>query len=169
MTTTSRYKFLGGFPLLVLVNVLWLSITWKVVKKVIILLADGHLKGQGSDLGIAAVVIGLQLLFLFFLMKECRYIKIDEEKIRYINPLLPFIRKTRYFHQYDDKYLVREYSRDGYYEVVWLVKNGKLKDRISSFYYANYDALKNNIMVEHRGMLNINEFKQVACLFGRKV
>lgn len=38
-------------------------------------------------------------------MKDCRYIKIDDEKIIFINPVFPFIRATRYWKDFDYKEL----------------------------------------------------------------
>src|SRR5690606_27796930 len=134
----------GGFLLLSFINIIWFTITYKIIIKLIEKISLENYQWETVDFTISGFVIFLQLLFLFLLMKECRFIKIDNEKIIFINPILPFLRKTIYFNEYDYKHTVREYSRGGYYEALWLIKNGKLKDRISSFYYSNYSEIKNN-------------------------
>jgi hypothetical protein len=166
---TSKYKLFGGLLLLSFINIIWFTITYKIIMKLNEKITDVSYKWETMDFTISGFVILLQLLFLFLLMKECRFIKVDNEKIIFINPVLPFLRKTKYFNEYDYKQTVREYSRGGYYEAVWLIKNGKLKDRISSFYYSNYSEIKDSINVNNRGRLKINEFKQLGCLLGMKI
>ncbi|HTO16815.1 MAG TPA: hypothetical protein VLZ83_13680 [Edaphocola sp.] len=169
VTTKSKYKIFGGLLLLSLINIIWFPITWKIILILDEKISNTSYQWETSDFVFSIFVIFLQLLFLYILMKECRFIKLDHEKIVFINPVLPFIRKTKYFSEYDYKQTVREYSRTGYYEATWLIRNGKLQDRISSFYYSNYKEIKGNIKIENRGRLKINEFKQIGCLFGMKI
>ena len=55
------------------------------------------------------------------------------------------------------------------HEAIWLIKNNKLKDRISSFYYTNFTELKAEIKTKNLGELEINQFKQLLCLFGLSI
>lgn len=166
---TSKYKLFGGLPVLIFLNIIWLPLTWQVIKMLVENLSNPYHEWQGVGLGISVCLVFLQLLFLFLLMKECRYIHIDNEKIVYVNPILPFVRKVRFFNDYDYKQTVQEYSRGRSHEALWLIKEDKLKDRISSFYYANYAELKDHIKVEDKGIIPMNRFRQLGCLLGMKV
>jgi hypothetical protein len=59
-----------------------------------------------------------------------------------------------------------EQSRGGAYEAIWLIKNNKVKARISSFYYLNYSVLKDSLNVVNRGERNTNPFIQLLYLLG---
>lgn len=166
---SSKYKIFGGFALLIVLNLLWFSITWKIILALIEKFSLPNYAWKVSDFVISGIVILFQVFLLRMLMKDCRYIKIDDEKIIFINPVLPFIQATRYWNDFDCRYTVMEYSRSGYHEAIWLVKNKKLKYRISSFYYANYKELKDSIVVKNNGRLRIGKFKQLACLLGMKI
>ena len=166
---TSKYKLFGGLLLFVALNLVWSTITWKVVENLIEKLQINKYDWQLTDIYISSAVILFQLFLLIMMMKECRFIKVYKDKIVFINPFCPFLRKVRPFAYYDHKLLVREYSRGGYYEAVWLVKNNRLRDRISSFYYSNYGEIKKSIVIPNQRRLKINEFQQIAALFGMKI
>lgn len=165
----SKYKIFGGLTLLIAVNIGFALITYKVISNLYQKCNVQGYEWQDGDFIVSGILILFQLLSLFLLMKDCRYIIIEGDRITFINALLPFIRKTVRFNEYDYKQTVREYSRAGYYEAVWLIKNGKLKTRIFSFYYSNYEELKHSINTPNKGSLKINQFKQLGCLLGMKV
>ena len=165
----SKYKLWGGLGLLIFLNVIWLPLFGAVVSTTLKQLPTPDYEWQGIDFGIPSFAILFQLIFLTLLTTECKYMKIEKDKITFINPIFPFLRKTKYWNEYDCKQTVDEYSSGGSYEALWLIKNGKLKVRISSFYYSNYDELKNSIILEDRGKLRINPLKQLGCLFGIKI
>ena len=168
-TVKSKYKIWGGLTLLIFLNVLFLPFSWMAVYSTCKNLFTPNYEWQGIDIGIPFLLILLQLIFFTLFMTECKYIKVETDRIIFINPLFPFLRKTRFFTDYDYKQNVEEYSRGGYYEALWLIKNRKLKVRISSFYYSNYNELKNSIKIKDKGKLKINPFKQLGYLFGMKI
>lgn len=151
---TSKYNFKGGFLLLVAMI---------LIGFVLLIIAPIKL----TTFYLYFVTFQSLLLLLFF-MKECRFIRIDHEKIVYTNPVLPFLKKTKYFHDYDYFHTVEERSRSNSYETIWLIKNKVLVDRISSFYYSNYSEMKQSIP-NNKGPLSINSFKQIACRFGMEI
>jgi len=169
MTTKSKYKILGGFGLLIALNGIAGILTWLVFIK---LKTNPFFieNWQDKPTRISMLfVLGLQGVFLLLLMTQCKYLIVYTDKLRFINPLLPFIRKTRDWSDYDYFQTVQEYSRGGYHEAIWLIKNNKLKDRISSFYYTNFTELKAEIKTKNLGELEINQFKQLLCLFGLSI
>jgi len=168
-TVKSKYKIWGGLTLLIFLNVLFLPFSWMAIYLTCKNLFTSNYEWQGIDIGIPFLIILLQLIFLVLLTTECKYMKVETDKITFINPIFPFLRKTIFFNEYDCKQIVEEYSSGGCYEALWLIKNRKLKVRISSFYYSNYSEIKNSIRIKDKGMLIINPFKQLGCLFGMKI
>lgn len=168
-TVKSKYKIFGGLILLIFLNAILLPLSWMVIFTTCKHLLTPDYEWQGIDFGIPGFIILLQLILLTLLMTDCKYIKVEKDKITFINPIFPFLRKTRYWNEYDYIQTVEEYSAGRFYEALWLIKNRKLKVRISSFYYSNYDELKNSINIENKGRFLINPFKQLGCLFGMKI
>jgi hypothetical protein len=165
----SKYKIWGGFTLLIFLNAIWFLLSYKVVFTIGKRLFTPDYEWQGIDFGILSFFILFQLLLLTLLMTECKYIKVETDKITFINPLLPFLRKTKHLNEFDYMQTVEEVSRGGVYKALWLIKDRKLKIRISSFYYSNYNELQRSINLKNRGTLKINPFKQFGCLLGMKI
>jgi hypothetical protein len=169
MTTKSKYKILGGFGLLLALNAVVGNLTWLVFIK---LKTNPFFieNWQDRPTRISMLfVLGLQGIFLLLLMTQCKFIILNSGGLKLINPLFPFIRKTRDWSDYDYYQTVQEYSRGGFYEAIWLIKDNQLKDRISSFYYTNYTELKAGIKTMNMGKLEMNPFRQLFCLFGLKI
>lgn len=103
------------------------------------------------------------------LILQLKRITIEKDKVIFKNLIFPFLKKERMFTYYDFSKIVDEQSKAGSYESLWLFKNGKLENQISSFYYSNYAKLKFEIKVQHKGKLNINSFKQIYYKFGGKL
>ena len=124
---------------------------------------------NGESAKIAGItIIILEIVALSFL-SQVKQIIIEKDKIVFKNLILPFIKKERLFSYYDYSKIVEEQTKSGTYEALWLIKNEKLEDQISSFYYSNYTKLKFEIKVKHSGKLKINSFKQLFCRIGMRV
>ena len=108
-------------------------------------------------------------IFALSLLFQLKKIVIEKDKIIFKCLLFPFIKKVRQFSYYDFSKFVDEQSKTGYYESLWLFKNGKLEDQISSFYYSNYTKLKFELKVQNKGKLKINSVKQIYFKFGGKL
>ena len=164
----SKYKFFG-LASLIFVNTTSFIILWTVISEIYQRLLTPGYELEGIDIVFTIFAISLQSISLILLLTQCKYIKVKSDRIIFINPLLPFLRKTRYFNEFDYMQVVMEFSYVGDYGALWLIKDKKLKVRISSFYYSNIIELKNSINIEDRGVLYMNPLKQFGCLFGMKI
>ncbi|MCC8142855.1 MAG: hypothetical protein LIO97_02305 [Tannerellaceae bacterium] len=109
----------------------------------------------------------MELLILNIFFKDCRRIKVDKEKIVFINPLLPFIRKSYKWSKLDYHLTVLEYAKaGGIYENIWLIRKGRVKARISGFYIANYIEIKDVLCLPDQGERRLPWFKKFTCRYG---
>ena len=115
-----------------------------------------------------SIVIFIEILALYLLFQQ-KKIVIEKDKIIFKNLIFPFIKKERDFSYYDFFNVVDEKSKTNYYETIWLFKNGKLENQISSFYYLNYAELKVELKVQYKGKLEISSFKQIYYKLGGKL
>jgi hypothetical protein len=159
----SRYTF-WGVGLLVGLNIGWGFITFIVFTHKKIFAAETW--GSIGTIAALLFILAMQVLFLILLATQSPRVIIDDKNIKFLSPLLPFWVSNYKWSDFDFYYTVEEQSRGGTYEAIWLVKNGKLKRRISSFYYSNYELLKEDIALPYQGRLSINPFKQLYCLLG---
>ncbi len=113
--------------------------------------------------------LGFQALLVLFFISQCKYIISDHNGITFVNPIFPFIRKTRKWSDYDYYQTNQEATNGGSYEAIWLIKDDLLIDRISSFYYSNYGDIKDGIKAKNNGFLDISLTRQFFCLFGLKI
>lgn len=169
MRSHSTYKIFGGFGLMLLLNLLSAFIVWVVIKKLATISFNTNIWNDNGILFAITFSSILEGTFLALFMTQCRYIVVDNEKITFINPLFPFIKKTKRWSDYSYYQTIEEYSRWGTYEAVWLIKDNKLKDRISSFYYSNYETLRREIKRDYKGVLSLTPFEQLWCLFGLRI
>lgn len=167
--TSSKYKIFGGFGLLLLLTMIAGLLTWAVFFKMRAnpFMLDSWINDKTRTAMMFA--LGIQGMTLFLIMTQCKYIIVDSEGITFVNPLLPFIRRTSKWSEYDHFQTVQEDSRGGTYEAVWLIKDNKLRDRFSSFYYSNYSGIKKGIKARNHGRLKINPVKQIFCLLGMRI
>ncbi len=159
--TKAKFRLLG-FGLVVVLLALVTFLAFIVIK---VLFEN---KTIINTLLIAGVIIIWFIVVVFF-GGQCRRIKIYSDRILYINLVFPFINKTRFFKDYDYITVVQESSNAGTFDSMWLISNNKLKDRISSFYYSNYNELENSINIKNTGNNSMGMFKQLACTFGYKI
>jgi len=167
----SKYKILGGFGLLIVLNFLMGILTLKLIfnSKVEVLSFDQIF--ISGDIIVYGIIFGLQILLLVLFWTQNKFIISEFNQITYVNPLLPFIKTTKTWDTYDYWVTVDESSRGGTYEALWLIKNNRIEDRFSSFYYSNYSKLKRNVegKVKGKGPLRVGPIRQLAMLFGMKI
>jgi hypothetical protein len=166
----STYKIFGGFGLLLVLTLVFSTLYFKVIETQFENNYDLETwLNSTNDIFFVSILSLWELVFLSLFMSQNKFIIIDNEEVIFINPLLPFIRKTRKSNEYDYFITVAEQSRGGEYEAIWLIKDNKIKDRISSFYYSNYYELKDNLSIRNEGERNINPFMQIFYLFGLRI
>jgi hypothetical protein len=122
-----------------------------------------------KDIPLLLLLILFLEIFALSLLLNLKTIIIEKDKIIFQNIIFPFIKKKRLFSFYDFSKFVDEHTRYDSYETLWLFKNGKLEDRISSFYFSNYTKLKFEIKIKNKGKLKIGVFKQIYFIFGGKL
>jgi hypothetical protein len=143
----SSYKIFGGFGLLVLINGLIGMATFKLLT----VLDVANVMNNSNTQKVYAIVLGLQLFFLYFFSTQNRFIIADSDGITFINPLIPLLRSTYRWEDFDYCVTVDESSGRSTHEAVWLIKDKRLKERFSSFYYSNYDDLLGQVMTANNG------------------
>lgn len=164
----SKYKFFGGYGLMLGMNILIPFMIFQIITN-----PDNQadfieqLSNKNSFIGFL-LVIGLSLFFIRMFFTQCRLIKINEYGITFINPIFRSIQKTTLWADFDYYILVEEASKYDTYEAVWLMKDGKIKGRFSSYYYSNYFDLKKHIKLKSYGNQNIGKFAQLFKLLGLK-
>lgn len=164
----SNYKFFGGFGLLILLNGIMGIGTYHLLTKSKINLDRVDLLNDSRAQGAYLLIIGLQLLFLTLFATQNRFIIADRDGITFINPLIPILRKTLRWTDFDYFMTVEETSRYDTHEAVWFVKNGKLAARFSSFYYSNYDELLGQVSTKEKRSRYFNPLDQLFILLKLK-
>jgi len=162
----SKYKILGGFGLLLGLNILIGFGTFKLLTSSNISYDKIDLMNDNNALFSYSVIIGLNLLFLILFATQSKFIITDNNGITFINPLFPILRIANQWTDFDYFILVEEASRYDTYEAVWLVKDGRIKARFSSFYYSNYKDLKKQIKTKDHGKKHYGPFKQLFVVLG---
>jgi hypothetical protein len=166
----STYKIFGGFGLLLVLTLVFSSLYFKIIEVQVENNIDFETwLNSTNDIFLFSILSFWELVVLSLFMTQNKFIIIENEEIIFINPLLPFIRKTRQSNEYDYFFTIVEQSRGGEYEAIWLIKNNKIKDRISSFYYSNYSELKDNLSIRNEGERYINPVMQIFYLFGLRI
>jgi hypothetical protein len=161
---TSSYKIFGGFGLFVLLNGLIGIGTFKLLTT----LDMADFMNNSNTQKVYAFVLGLQLFFLYLFSLQNRFIIADSDGITFINPILPFLRSTYRWTDFDYYVTVDESSQHSTHEAVWLVKNKRLKARFSSFYYSNYKDLIDQVKTTSKGDKYFNPIEQLFILMGLK-
>lgn len=164
----SKYKIIGGFGLLLSLNILLGFGTYKLLTSSKISYEKVDLINDNSALFAYSVIIGLNLLFLILLATQSKFVIADKYGITFINPIIPFLRKSNQWTDFDYYILVDEDSRYETHEAVWLIKDKKIKGRFSSFYYTNYQDLKKQIKTKGHGKRHYGPFEQLFALLGLK-
>ena len=162
----SKYKILGGFGLLLGLNILCGLGTFKLLTSSKISYDKVDLINDDNALFAYSVIIGLNLLFLILLTTQSKFVIADNNGITFINPIIPILRKTKQWTDFDYFIIVEEASRYDTHEAVWLIKDKRIKGRFSSFYYTNYKDLKKQIKTKGYGRKHYGPFEQLFALMG---
>lgn len=115
------------------------------------------------------ILIGSLGAFCLYQLLRLKRITIKNGFIIFSHPIVPFFKKKRAFSYYDYSKTIIERSRYNEYESLWLIKDGRFEDEISSFIFSNYVELKREIKVKNKGRLKITPLKQMTCRFGNKI
>ncbi|MEJ1238433.1 hypothetical protein WBG78_09900 [Chryseolinea sp. T2] len=164
----SNYKLFGGFGLLIALNGIIGFGAYKLLTSSNISIDKVDLLNDNDARFTYAVILGLLTLFLVLFITQNRFIIASREEIVFINPLIPFLRKKYKWTDFDYYVTVDESSRHASHEAVWLIKNGKLEARFSSFYYSNYDDLLGQISTRNEGGKDFSVFDQLLILLRLK-
>ena len=155
----SKYKIFGGVGLLIAIEMVLLAF--------MIFLYSSFSKINENKISFThnagAVFLFLGAIFLIFILvisSECRRIIVNEEGITFINPFLPFLKYTIAWDYFDYFITTDEHNEYDAHNAIWFVKNGKIKKRISSFYYANYNDILDGIKTKDNGVKDYNIFFQ---------
>jgi hypothetical protein len=116
MRITSKYKLFGGFGLLVFINIIIGFLLYKVlINGPKIHLFDLETWFFTDSIYRVLFILGLWISVITLLMTQAKYILIDGDKIIFVNPIIPFIKKRKLFKDYDCYMTVDEYSQGGTY------------------------------------------------------
>ncbi|MCD8166303.1 MAG: hypothetical protein LUE93_09375 [Bacteroides sp.] len=165
MTIRSRYRIIP-LLLILLINSLF---GWISGLLIYLFIKDPTFLSEmpPGPVFLVSMIFLLELLLLNILFKDCRRIKVNKEKIVFINPLLPFIRKSYKWRKLDYHLTVIERSTyGGAFENTWLIRKGRVKARISSFYFANYMDIKDALSIPDQGERSLTWFQKFTCRYG---
>jgi hypothetical protein len=124
-----------------------------------------------DNYAILAIILAPTLLFLctLLLFTMFKRVTISHDSILFVNPLIPSLHATVSWTDYDSCYTVQEYTQYKNYEAIWLIKDNRIKNRISSFTYSNYLELRNAIQIDIKGELRMSRLRQTLCVMGLKI
>jgi hypothetical protein len=111
----------------------------------------------------------IQLFVISLLHRDCRFIIVKDDCLVFISLLFPFYKKRIYWKDIDKIKFASEISSAGAFPCIWLIKDNKLKYRISSFYYLNYQEISSSIKIKKSGRISSNPFKQILYMFGKSI
>lgn len=131
----------------------------------IVFLRLTELPGSSKLLPYTWLTIGY-FLTVFLLFRQIRIIRLTKENSVLSFPVFTFFRKTIVWRENDFYITIDEHSQGGPHEAVWIVRNEKVIERFSSFYYSNYKELKKHLPIEYKGKIHVGAFSQVYYLFG---
>ncbi|MDD2987237.1 hypothetical protein [Flavobacterium sp.] len=130
-------------------------------------LTEAYWKESGSIIiGITCILLAAVALYSLTIIKQ---ITIKKDSILFKNQLFPFLKKERLFSYYDYTKTVEEETETESFEALWLIKNGKLEDHISSMFYSNYNELKEAITIKQAGKLEMSAVKQWLYRMGMRL
>lgn len=170
MKVTSRYKWLKGLLPIIFMNLLS-AFVGLMVGAIFIGSILTNTFWEGKVLfPLYIIVFYMECILIKLLMFDCRRIIIQSDCIILINPMLPFLKKRIYWYELDEMKMAVELGMHGKrFAAIWLLKNRKLKCRISSFYYSNFSELKVNIPVHSTERIRVGAFETLLCSMGKKV
>lgn len=164
----SKYRIFGGFGLQIALNGLIMFGLFKLLTDSQISFDKVDIIADPQALYTYAFLISINLFTLVLFAKDCRYIIIDTYGVTFINPLLPFIKRTYLWSDFSYYILVDEQSSYSTYEAVWLIQDDKVIKRFSSFTYTNYDELKRHIKTPLEMKMDLNLVEQILLILRLK-
>lgn len=166
----SSYKVFGGFGLLIILNGLIGFVTYHLIVKMRFDFFSITTWTENENIIGPIIIFIFQLVLIRLLLNENRFLIIKENRLTLYNPILPIIHKTIILSELDYCMNISENSRYAEHEALYFVKNGKVIDRISSFYYSNYPELKKGLGIKVKGNQRIGILKQMGIvMFGLTV
>lgn len=165
-SVNSKYKFFGGFGFMIGLKLLGLFVILNLLANPRSNLDIIEIINNKNSLFGFILLIGLITLIFIQFITQCKLIKVDINGITLINPLFHNLRNTKQWTDFDYFILVEEATENDTYEAIWLVKDGKIKVRISSFYYSNYIDLKKQIKLKSLGIQHIGKLSQLLHVLG---
>ena len=163
----SKFKI---FPFIIIgalnIPCIYLIWGWLSIANIKLLSGDDWINGEVIVL---AVLCTLICIIPFYFLLQLKIISVNKDRIIFRTLIFPFIKREMLFSEYDYLYTNTELIKGRIDYTIWLIKNKKLRDRISSFYYANYDEIIAAIHVKNKGELNIGYIKENLAHFGWKI
>jgi hypothetical protein len=160
-------KIFGGFGLTLFLNVLWGILVYKLITTSSIIFFDIDL-WKAEEWIIIIPIFTLGLLVLKLLIIDNRLILITKDKVIFISWIFPILFKIRRKSYYDSYILLEESDRYGnLYETIYLTKDRKIVDRISSFYYINFFDLVDSFELKKASISKLSLWKKlIISVFG---
>lgn len=170
MTTTSKYSIIGGVLLLLFLNISLTVVGTKLFLDELEEIGDFETALAEFFTAWHSLLFLTLWAFAFTLLNtECKRWKIDANGLSSSPFLFPFLKRHYAWKDFDFYMITEEYTRKESHEAIWLIKDRKLKARISSFYYSNYEELKSAIPISYKGKLVQPPLLQFLCLFGVRI
>lgn len=112
-------------------------------------------------------IISMLTLSFIIIVNESKIVEIGVKEIEF-KYIFPLLNKTFNWRDFDYFILTDEAGKYEDVEVIYLVKDKKVTKVISSFYYKNFEDLKNEIAkhLDFKGKLYINYFSQLFLRLG---
>jgi hypothetical protein len=159
----SKYKLFGGFGLLLLIQIFLITCI------IFLLLNSTKINSNGLSFSknAAPVLLLLGAVFFIFLLviaTECRRMILDNEGITFINPFFPFLKYKIDWNYFDYFITTDEHNEYDSHNAIWFIKNGKIKKRISSYYYLNYSEILKGIKTKNNGKRDFDIFFQFLAI-----
>lgn len=120
---SSRHKLFGGFGLMLVLNACTSLVVYMLLFNSTVRIEQVNLMNDPKAQFAYPIVIGMWLLFLLLLITQSPFIIANREKVTFIKPVLPFLRRTYSWGEFDYYILMEEHSRHDTHEAVWFVKN----------------------------------------------
>ena len=163
-------EIFGGLGIIIIITLVWSILTYNIFFNSEIEPFELETWTKGIDWAFLIFTAIIEMIFLRILIKDNRVIIIKEDKVIFKSWVLPIFSKMRKKTFYDGYILVSETNRYGnVYQAMYLIRNGRITDRISSFYYKNFDSIVNSLDIKFLGRRKISFIKQLLVGLGVKV
>lgn len=161
-TIYSIPKVFGGFGLTIILNLFLGFLTYKLLFDSKIHIFDPDSWMNKDSLVPLIFVIFLELLVLKLLFNDNRLIIVKEDRIIFISWCLPIFFKIRNKSSYQG--CAFDTERDKYgnvHRIMYFIEDDMIADRISSFYYSNYDELVHNLGLNKVTQRKVSYWKKI--------